>query len=176
MKFSWSPCTAHLCIPPREFEGNCPMAEQPAQIAQPVQPFLPPRKLPGPLAQLRQYWNGLRRGENAVPFSDDVNPSVLTGLSGNLILVDVFDRPQRFRFSTVGREIAGKLDKEITGTFADDVETRCPLEFSWPRRVQRPRPPVRHSIAATRKAPNELTAPLIRGCSFQPGGRAASTC
>ena len=74
------------------------MAEQPAQIAQPVQPFLPPRKLPGPLAQLRQYWNGLRRGENAVPFSDDVNPSALTGLSDNLILVDVFDRPQRFRF------------------------------------------------------------------------------
>ena len=145
------------------------MAEQPAQIAPPVQPFLPPRKLPGPLAQLRQYWNGLRRGENAVPFSDDVNPSALTGLSDNLILVDVFDRPQRFRFSTAGREIAAKLGMRITGTFADDVETRCPLEFSWPRRVQRPRPPVRHSIAATRKAPNELTAPLIRGCSFQPG-------
>jgi hypothetical protein len=94
-----------------------------------VQPFLPPRKLPKPLAQLQQYWNGLRRGENAVPFSDDVNPSALTGLSDNLILVDVFDRPQRFRFSTVGREIAAKLSMEITGTFADDVETRCPLEF-----------------------------------------------
>jgi hypothetical protein len=35
----------------------------------------------------------------------------------------------RFEFSTVGGEIAAKLGMEITGTFADYVETRCLLEF-----------------------------------------------
>ena len=94
-----------------------------------MHPFLLPRTLPARLAQLRRYWSDLRRGENAVPFSDDVNLSVVPELSGNLMLVDVFEGPQRFRFSKVRQAVATDIGTDIIGKFADELELRRPLEF-----------------------------------------------
>ena len=99
-------------------------------MARPARPFLPPRRLPTRLAQVQTYWNDLRRGENAVPFSDDVNLSAIPELSGNLVLVEVFERPQRFRFSRVGQELLkGGGECSITGSFADEMEVCRPFEF-----------------------------------------------
>jgi hypothetical protein len=66
-------------------------------------PFLPPEKLETDLARVRAYWEGLKRGDATMPFSDDVNPSTIPDLSGRLILIDVFDRPLRFRLDMVGK-------------------------------------------------------------------------
>ena len=41
-------------------------------------PFSLPAKLSPDLARVRDYWDGLKRGENKIPFADDVN---LSGLS-----------------------------------------------------------------------------------------------
>ena len=99
------------------------------KTAPPTQPFLLPRKLPVRLARLQHYWNDLRRGENAVPFSDDVNVSAVPELSAILMLVEVFERPQRFRFSRVGQELLGDGNSGITGKFADEIEMCRPFEF-----------------------------------------------
>src|SRR3974377_396557 len=94
-----------------------------------TQPFLPPRRLPAPLARVQQYWNSIKRGENALPFSDDVSLSALPELSDNLMLVDVFERPVRFRFSKIGQAIVANAEQNLTGKFADELVVRRPFEF-----------------------------------------------
>jgi hypothetical protein len=98
-------------------------------MAGPTQPFPLPQKLPTALARLHRYWIDLRRGDNDIPFSDDVNPSALADLSNNLMLMDVFEYPQRFRFSLIGQEISAKLNPNIISKFADEFEPRRPLDF-----------------------------------------------
>ena len=98
-------------------------------MAGPTQPFSIPPKLPSALARLHRYWIDLRRGDNAIPFSDDVNPSALADLSNNLMLMNVFANPQRFRFSLIGQEISAKLDPNIISKFADEFEARRPLDY-----------------------------------------------
>jgi hypothetical protein len=98
-------------------------------MAGPTQPFSLPRELPAGLARLQRYWEELRRGDNAIPFSDDVIPSALPDLSSNLILMNVFVNPLRFRFSLVGQQILAKLDPNIISRFADEFELHHPLDF-----------------------------------------------
>ena len=93
-----------------------------------TQPFSLPQKLPAALARVHHYWSGLRRGENPMPFSDDLNPSALADLSNTLMLMDVFE-PVRFRFSLIGRDILAGLDPNIVGRFADEFEPRQPLNY-----------------------------------------------
>ena len=62
-----------------------------------LQPFALPEKLTSELGLVRDYWNGLKRHQNNMPFWDDVSLSALPGLEGRLMLVDVFEKPQRFR-------------------------------------------------------------------------------
>jgi hypothetical protein len=89
---------------------------------------MPPHRLPVRLARLQNYWNDLRRGENAIPFSDDVNVTALPELLDQLMLVEVFDRPQRFRFGQVGQQLLGR-HSSITGSFADEIEVHRFFEF-----------------------------------------------
>ena len=94
-----------------------------------TQPFLLPRRFPIRLARVHQYWNSIKRGENAVPFSDDVNLPALPELSDNLMLVEVFEQPVRFRFSKIGQAIVANVEPNLTGKFADEVVVRRPFEF-----------------------------------------------
>lgn len=64
-----------------------------------------------------------------MPFWDDVSLSSLPDLSGELMLVDVFDGPQRFRFSTVGNTISKRHGTPLAGTFSDELEPKSPLHF-----------------------------------------------
>jgi hypothetical protein len=74
-----------------------------------AQPFPLPEKLPTPLTGLHHYWTELIRAENEMPFADDVNLSQVPALAGNLLLVDVFAKPQRFRFNHLGDELTHRL-------------------------------------------------------------------
>ena len=82
-------------------------------------PFALPGKLSSDLIRLHHYWSGLKRGENKVPFADDVNLSVLPQLKNKLMLIDVFEQPQRFRFNAVGGEIRDAYGADINGKFVD---------------------------------------------------------
>jgi hypothetical protein len=93
-----------------------------------AQPFLLPRHLPRTLAGIHQYWKKLIRAENPMPFSDDVNLGLVEKFSRNLMLVDVLPGP-RFRFNRVGKNIIGKMDRDLTGQFADEIKPIEPLNY-----------------------------------------------
>jgi len=92
-------------------------------------PFSPPKRLPPTLAHVQAYWDRLRRGENNMPFWDDVNLSSLPELSGNLILVDVFAKPQRFRFNSIGEQVGKQYGDALADKFADEMEIKRPFEY-----------------------------------------------
>ena len=62
-----------------------------------ISPFPVPVKLPSGLGKVRNYWQDLKRRKNSMPFWDDVNLSSLPELADHLMLVDVFQDPQRFQ-------------------------------------------------------------------------------
>ena len=92
-------------------------------------PFSLPATLSPELAQVRAYWDSLKRGENNVPFADDVTLSQLPSLQGRLVLVDVFDKPLRFRFNIVGGDIRTWYGSDLAGKFVDESEARGPLGY-----------------------------------------------
>ena len=64
-----------------------------------------------------------------MPFWDDVTTTSLPDLAGSLLLLDVFERPERYRFSYVGRDIMDWYGVQISNDFADEVEVRNPFEY-----------------------------------------------
>jgi len=93
----------------------------------PYSPFSLPADLPNNLAQVVDYWKRLRRGENAIPFSDDLALSSLPDMSDKLFLLDVFANPARCRFSQIGSTITDCYGVNVAGKFADEIEARAPL-------------------------------------------------
>lgn len=94
-------------------------------------PYALPRKLQPDLARVLAYWQGLKRGEAQMPFSDDVNLSALPELASRLILIEVLDKPVRFRcgFEVVGEDITRQYGGDLDGRFLDELEVRHPLQF-----------------------------------------------
>jgi hypothetical protein len=91
-------------------------------------PYPLPNTLSAPLQALLSYWQDLRRAGNEMPFWDDVKPSELPGPDGRLLLVDVFDKPERFRINTIGNEL-DPADGSLRGKFIDERALAGPLEF-----------------------------------------------
>jgi hypothetical protein len=98
-------------------------------MTQILQPFPLPATLSSDLGRVRDYWNSLKRGENAVPFSDDVKFSALPGFEGRLLLVEVFEKPQRFRLNIVGQDIREWFGADMAGKFTDELGVKGPLKF-----------------------------------------------
>jgi hypothetical protein len=92
-------------------------------------PFALPARLARDLGRVRDYWSSLKRGENNVPFWDDVNLSALPGFEGRLMLVDVFEQPQRFRLNTIGSEIRDSYGTDIVGKFVDEIDAKGPFAY-----------------------------------------------
>jgi hypothetical protein len=90
--------------------------------------FAVPANIDPNLARVRSYWEGLRRGDNKVPFGDDVKLSSLGELADDAVLLDAFDDPLRFRFAIVGKHIERKYGRSITGKFLDEVEGSTPFD------------------------------------------------
>ena len=92
-------------------------------------PFSFPEKVEPNLAVVRAYWDSLKRAGNEMPFWDDVKTSSLPDLAGSLLLFDVFERPERYRFSFIERDLADWYGSQISNDFVDEVELRNPFEY-----------------------------------------------
>jgi hypothetical protein len=89
-------------------------------------PFAIAGRLSPDLTRVRAYWEGLLRGEAKMPFADDLKPTDLPDLGDRLFLVEVFDRPTRFRVGFVGRDLA--MD-DAAGRFLDEARFGHPFDF-----------------------------------------------
>ena len=78
-------------------------------------------------AAIRGYWNSLKRGAATIPFTDDFKPGALGRLSEIIALLEVFEKPLRFRFNLAGRNIAKWYGGELEDRFADELIARPPL-------------------------------------------------
>lgn len=98
-------------------------------MKRPVVPFSVPKALDPDLARVRAYWESLRRGDANMPFWDDFNASSLPDLSDRLMLIDVVDKPLRFRINFLGQQLAERYGDVLAGKFVDELELKSPLEY-----------------------------------------------
>ena len=89
-------------------------------------PYAAPARLSPDLARVKSYWKGLLRGAATMPFSDDLRLTDLPGLAERLFVIDVFEKPERFRFAVVG---AGLAQAPLAGRFLDEVALVPPLDY-----------------------------------------------
>lgn len=92
-------------------------------------PFPVPQILDPVLARVRGYWLDLRRGQADIPFTDDVRLGALSDSGAHLFLVDVFERPARFRIAVADPGIGAGYGQPVEGLFADEIVPRAPLDF-----------------------------------------------
>lgn len=92
-------------------------------------PFPVSEPLSPDLARVHAYWRGLVRGDNDMPFWDDVNLSDLPDLTGRLLLLDVFAKPERFRFNVVGADFLEGDADFMASKFADEMELHGRLGY-----------------------------------------------
>jgi hypothetical protein len=86
--------------------------------------------LSGEFEAVRLHWRSLIRGANDMPFWDDFAPSALGEESERCMLLDVFDKPPRFRFSgVVGPEIERRYGQSVRDMFCDEIETGPPFDY-----------------------------------------------
>jgi len=88
-----------------------------------------PQTLEIDLERIRAYWDTLKRGDNAVPFWDDVRLSALADRGASALLIDAFEDPPRFRFNTLGAQVITRYGKTVAGKFCDEVEPRSPFDL-----------------------------------------------
>ena len=75
------------------------------------------------------YWRGLRRGEAAIPFADDIDILAVQDLCADVFLLDVFDRPRRFRLALAHTPNAPHVEADLQGRFLDETDMPPPLEL-----------------------------------------------
>jgi len=92
-------------------------------------PFPLPSILTPALQRVFSYWDGLKRAGNKIPFSDDVNLSALPDLSEHLLLIDVFQGPERFRFNFLGRGFVERPTGAVQDGFLDEVTLKGSLVY-----------------------------------------------
>jgi hypothetical protein len=92
-------------------------------------PFALPQRIEPSLTRVVVYWEKLKRGQANIPFADDVKVDALPGLADNVLLIDVFEKPFRFRFAAVGRRIVEQHGSDLDGKFVDEFVDREPLDY-----------------------------------------------
>jgi hypothetical protein len=90
--------------------------------------FALPHRLEPCLEGVRAYWNGLKRGENNIPFWDDVQLSAQVPLADHIMMIEAFENPHRFRFDLVGEGLTRRYGAIIAGKFADEVDLHPPID------------------------------------------------
>jgi len=95
----------------------------------PSNPFPLADPLERDLARVLSFWEDMRRAESSMPFWDDLTPSALAPRAPNLLLVDVFAKPERFRFNHVSDALTQRYGENLTHKFADEIDLRDPFAF-----------------------------------------------
>ena len=98
-------------------------------MSEPAMPFSLPSRMPADLQRVLHYWEELKRGENSMPFWDDVNFLALPSDSDRMMLIEVFDDPQRFRFDIVGNRITECYGSHLASRFAHELQPKSPFNF-----------------------------------------------
>jgi len=99
-------------------------------MVKPAAPYALPPMLDTDLEKVRAYWHGLIRGKASdMPYWDDVKLSSLPDLVDRLTLIESFDKPERFRFDIVGKDLVAAYGRNFAGSFADEIDTHAPLDF-----------------------------------------------
>jgi hypothetical protein len=98
---------------PEECEGWRGSAGQPWRVVESDAPLGSPL-----LRELRDYWL-TARGDRAMPAREDVDPIDIPRLLPHLLLVEVHENPQRFRYRVVGTELTRLADRDPTGRWLD---------------------------------------------------------
>jgi hypothetical protein len=94
--------------------------------AQHAHPYALPHRLEPDFARVLDYWRGLLRGSATMPFADDLQLTDLPDLKGRLFVLDVFDRPQRFRAAILGDALSAD---GLAGAYLDEARLPRPFEF-----------------------------------------------
>lgn len=94
-----------------------------------TRPYALPEHLSPDLARVKAYWEGLLRGSAEMPFWDDLDLTTLHDLAGRLLLVGVFNGPQRFRLDVVGQDLAAAVGAQVAGRFIDEISCAPPFDF-----------------------------------------------
>lgn len=87
-----------------------------------------PSGLERELGAVHSYWQGLRRGQADIPFADDIKLAPLGRVAADVLLIDVFEGPQRFRFAIVGDAVSNSYGATLEGQFIDEVALTFPLD------------------------------------------------
>lgn len=93
-----------------------------------MQPFTLPTTLKPPHARALAYWEGLLRGSAPMPFWDDLVLDDLGDLRRDAFTLEVFDKPERFRFGLIG-ETLKQATGEFEGEFLGEGELPEPFGF-----------------------------------------------
>lgn len=83
-------------------------------------PFPFPPVLKPALQRVMSYWESLKRAGNDMPFWDDVKLSALSDLSSQILLLDVFTAPERFRFNVIGQDFLPQASS-LQSKFLDEA-------------------------------------------------------
>ena len=93
-----------------------------------VKRYCLPEELEPDLLRIHAYWNGLKRGANDIPFSDDVKFSLRSRLGRESMLIDVFENPRRFRFDIMGADVTDWYGATIGNGFVDEIDLAAPFD------------------------------------------------
>ena len=95
----------------------------------PAAPFALTKTLQPGLQRVLAHWEALKRGANDIPFADDMKIASLPALAGELLLLDVFAKPERFRIGYLGDNIAGDGRGAAPGRFIDETDLASPFDY-----------------------------------------------
>lgn len=94
-----------------------------------VSPF-PLRDVEPEFDALRRHWASLIRGDTDLPSWDDFEPAAVAPLASRLIMLDVFDKPSRFRYGALfGRELEQRYGEDVRDMFVHEASRRAPFDF-----------------------------------------------
>ncbi|MDP3658263.1 MAG: hypothetical protein Q8R45_15020 [Brevundimonas sp.] len=94
-----------------------------------MHPYHMPERLPPRLDRTLAYWRGLLRKAAPMPFWDDLVPGDMGDLQADVFTLEVFDKPERFRFGLVGENLEACCIGEVEGLFLG--EDRLPEPFGF---------------------------------------------
>src|SRR5262249_45166210 len=80
------------------------------------------------LRQLYDYWQS-KRGGRAMPRRADINPAEIPKLLPHMMITEILEGGQRYRYRLSGTAVSEAFGRELTGRYVDEVMTGAYREF-----------------------------------------------